>query len=204
MAAGEWRPQPSTPEFERFELTGKRVGMIGLGIIGRRLVQLLQPFRCALSAHDPYVAKEGADVLGVRLTSLDHVLVDSDVIVCVAPLTPRTRGMVGERELALIKPGSAVVNVSRGPIFDPMATIARLRRGDLSAAFGVWGPAAIPPDSPIRQLSNVVLTPHIASQTKDGRGRFFKLMVDELDRFFHGHDTLYDLTPRTLANRFGR
>ena len=50
----------------------------------------------------------------------------------------------------------------------------------------------------------MVLTPHISSQTKDGRGRFFKLMVDELDRFFHDHDTLYDLTPRTLANRFGR
>jgi len=204
MAAGEWRPQPSTPDFERFELTGKRVGMIGLGIIGRRLVQLLQPFRCDISAHDPYVPKEVADVLGVQLTSLDHVLGDSDVIVCVAPLTPRTRGMVGARELELIKPGSALVNVSRGPIFDPDATIARLRRGDVSAAFDVWDPEPVPADSEIRQLTNVVLTPHISSQTKDGRGRFFKLMVDELDRFFHGHDTLYDLTPRTLANRFGR
>jgi phosphoglycerate dehydrogenase-like enzyme len=97
-----------------------------------------------------------------------------------------------------------LVNVSRGPIFDPDATIARLRRGDLSAAFDVWDPEPIPSDSPIRQLVNVVLTPHVASQTKDGRGRFFKLMVDELDRFFGGHDTLYDLTPRTLANRFGR
>jgi phosphoglycerate dehydrogenase-like enzyme len=204
MAAGEWRPQPSSPDFERFELSGKRVGMIGLGIIGRRLVQLLEPFRCDISAHDPYVPKEVADVLGVRLTSLDHVMGDSDVIVSVAPLTPKTRGMVGERELALIKPGSALVNVSRGPIFDPAATIARLRRGDVSAAFDVWDPEPIPADSPIRQLSNVVLTPHVASQTKDGHGRFFKLMVDELDRFFHGHDTLYDLTPRTLANRFGR
>src|SRR6202158_106764 len=73
MAAGDWRPQPSAPDFERFELTGKRVGMIGLGIIGRRLVQLLQPFRNDISAHDPYVPKEVADVLGVRLTSLDHV-----------------------------------------------------------------------------------------------------------------------------------
>jgi D-3-phosphoglycerate dehydrogenase len=204
MTAGGWQTQPSTPGFERFELTGKRVGMIGLGIIGRRLVQLLQPFRCAISAHDPYVPKEVADVLDVRLTSLEHVLGDSDVIVCVAPLTPKTRGMVGERELALIKPGSAVVNVSRGPIFDPLATIARLQRGDISAAFDVWDPEPIPADSPIRQLPNVVLTPHVASQTKDGRGRFFKLMVDELDRFFHGHDTLYDLTPGTLVNRFGR
>jgi phosphoglycerate dehydrogenase-like enzyme len=140
----------------------------------------------------------------VQLTSLDHVLGDSDVIVCVAPLTPKTRGMVGARELELIKPGSALVNVSRGPIFDPHATTARLKRGDVSAAFDVWDPEPIPTDSEIRQLTNVVLTPHISSQTKDGRGRFFKLMVDELDRFFHGHDTLYDLTPRTLANRFGR
>ena len=204
MAAGDWRPRPSAPEFERFELTGKRVGLIGLGIIGRRFVQLLQPFRCDVSAHDPYVPKEVADVLGVRLTSLDHVLGDSEVIVCLAPLTPKTRRMIGEHELDLIKPGTAVVNVSRGPIFDPDATIARLRRGDIAAAFDVWDPEPIPQDSPIRQLANVVLTPHVASQTKDGRGRFFKLMVDEIDRFIHGHETLYDLTPRTLANRFGR
>lgn len=204
MIGGEWRPPTRTPGFEPFELTGKRVGMIGLGIIGRRFVQLLQPFHCEISAHDPYVPKEVADVLGVQLTSLDHVFADSNVIVCVAPITPRTRRMVGARELALIQPGSAIVNVSRGPIFDPDATIERLRRGDISAAFEVWDPEPIPPDSPIRQLPNVFLTPHIASITKDGQGRFFKLMVDELDRFFHGHDTLYDLTSRTLANRFGR
>jgi phosphoglycerate dehydrogenase-like enzyme len=204
MAAGDWRPESGALDYERFELTGKRVGLIGLGIIGRRFVQLLEPFRCAIRAHDPYVPKEVADVLGVQLTSLEHALRDSEVIVCLAPLTPKTRRMIGERELELIKPGTALVNVSRGPIFDPHATIARLRRGDIAAAFDVWDPEPIPLDSPIRQLPNVILTPHIASQTRDGRGRFFKLMVDELDRFFHGHETLYDLTPRTLANRFGR
>jgi D-3-phosphoglycerate dehydrogenase / 2-oxoglutarate reductase len=203
MAAGEWRP-PGASTFERFELSGKRVGLIGLGIIGRRFVQLLQPFGCEVSAHDPYVPKEVADVLGVRLTDLDHVMADSDVIVCLAPLTPKTRRMVGERELALVRPGAAIVNVSRGPIFDPDATIARLARGDVAGAFDVWDPEPIPADSPIRRLPNVVLTPHVASQTRDGRGRFFKLMVDELDRFFHGHETLYDLTPRTLANRRGQ
>ena len=204
MSAGDWRAEPGSCAFERFELTGKRVGLIGLGIIGRRFVQLLEPFHCSIAAHDPYVAKEVADVLGVQLTSLEHVLADSDVIVCMAPLTPGTRRMIGERELELIKPGSALVNVSRGPIFDPDATIARLRRGDITGAFDVWDPEPIPRDSAIRNLPNVLLTPHIASQTRDGHGRFFKLMVDELDRFFHGHETLYDVTPRTLANRFGR
>jgi phosphoglycerate dehydrogenase-like enzyme len=140
----------------------------------------------------------------VGLTNLDAIMSESDVIVCVAPLTPATRRMVGARELDLIHPGSALVNVSRGPIFDPDATIERLRRGDITGAFDVWDPEPIPADSPIRQLPNVVLTPHVSSQTKDGRGRFFTLMVDELDRFFHGHETLYDLTSRTLANRFGR
>jgi phosphoglycerate dehydrogenase-like enzyme len=209
LIAGGWperrgnRP-PDPGAFERFELTGKRVGLIGLGIIGRRLVQLLQPFHCTIRAHDPYVPKEVADVLGVGLTNLDAIMSESDVIVCVAPLTPATRRMVGARELDLIRSGSALVNVSRGPIFDPEATIERLRRGDISGAFDVWDPEPIPADSPIRQLPNVFLTPHAASQTKDGRGRFFSLMVDELDRFFHGHETLYDLTSRTLANRFGR
>jgi phosphoglycerate dehydrogenase-like enzyme len=209
LIAGGWperrgnrAPEPGT--FERFELTGKRVGLIGLGIIGRRLVQLLQPFQCTISAHDPYVPKEVADVLGVSLTNLDAIMSESDVIVCVAPITPATRRMVGARELDLIGPGSALVNVSRGAIFDPDATIERLRRGDITGAFDVWDPEPIPANSPIRQLSNVFLTPHVSSQTKDGRGRFFSLMVDELDRFFHGHETRYDLTSRTLANRFGR
>jgi D-3-phosphoglycerate dehydrogenase len=209
LIAGEWRPDgrpggANSQGFERFELTGKRVGMIGLGIIGRRLVQLLQPFRCDIWAHDPYVPKEVADVLGVQLTNLDSIMAESDVIVCVAPITPATRRMVGKRELDLIRPGSALVNVSRGPIFDPDATIERLARGDITGAFDVWDPEPIEPDSRIRQLTNVFLTPHISSQTKDGRGRFFTLMVDELDRFFHGHETLYDLTSKTLANRFGQ
>lgn len=204
LIAGEWRtPQPQA-NFPRFELTGKKVGLIGLGIIGRRLVQLLEPFHCDVRAYDPYVPKEVADVLDVRLTNLAVIMADSEVIVCVAPLTPKTRRMIGKRELDLIPPGTALVNVSRGPIFDPDATIERLSRGDISAAFDVWDPEPIPPDSRIRQLPNVFLTPHIASLTKEGHGRFFKLMVDELDRFFHGHETLYDLGPRTLANRFGK
>ena len=203
LVAGEWPHAPREGEFQRFELTDKRVGLVGLGIIGRRLVQLLQPFHCEIRAHDPYVPKEVADALGVVLTNLDFIMSDSDVIVCVAPITPKTRRMIGKRELDLIKPGSAVINVSRGAIIDPDAATERLARGDITGAFDVWDPEPIPANSPIRQLPNVFLTSHIASQTRDGRGRFFKIMVDELDRFFHGHETFYDLGPRTLANRYG-
>lgn len=204
IIAGGWRDNSPGQGFERFELTGKKVGLIGLGIIGRRLVQLLRPFRCDIRAHDPYVPKEVADVMGVLLTNLDVIMSESDVIVCVAPITPKTRRMVGKRELDMITSGSALVNVSRGPIFDPDATIERLSRGDITGSFDVWDPEPIPADSPIRQMPNVFLSPHIASLAKDGRGRFFTIMVDELDRFFHGHETFYDLGARTIANRYGQ
>lgn len=96
------------------------------------------------------------------------------------------------------------MNVSRGAIIDPDALTERLRRGDITAGLDVFDPEPIPVDHPIRQLPNVFLSPHIAGVTAASGPRGFKLMVDELDRFFHGHETLFDLTPRVLANRHGR
>lgn len=185
------------------ELTGKRVGLIGGGHIARRLIKFLQPFEVDISVHDPYIAKDIADLLGFRLTSLDYVLSRNDVVVCLAPLTPSTRRMIGARELDLIPSGAVLVNVSRGPIIDPAALVARLERGDIVGCFDVFDPEPIPADNPIRRLPNVFLTPHIAGVTAASRPRFFHLMVDELERFFGGHETLFDLTPRSLANRRG-
>src|SRR5207248_2859894 len=113
-----------------------------------------------------------------------------------------TRGMLGQRELDLLRPGSVFVNVSRGPIVDSAALIERLRRGDIVAGLDVFDPEPIPADSPIKCLPNVFLSPHIAGAAS-GRDTFIKLMVDELERFFAGHETLYDLSPRSLANRIG-
>jgi len=185
------------------ELFGKKVGLIGCGHIGRRLITFLKPFQCDIRVYDPYIPRELPDVLGFLWTNLDYVMSDSDAVICLAPLTPRTRGMIGRRELDLLKPGAVFVNVSRGAVVDSAALIARLQRGDIVAGLDVFDPEPIPADSPIRDLPNVFLSPHIAGVTAASRHGFFSLMVDELDRFFHGHETLYDLTPRTLANRRG-
>jgi phosphoglycerate dehydrogenase-like enzyme len=185
------------------ELYGRRVGLIGCGHIGRRLVSFLQPFRCEVWVSDPYLPGEVADTLGVLPTSLEHVMAGCDAVVCLAPLTPRTHRMIGARELALLRPGSVFVNVSRGAIVDPDALCERLRRGDIVAGLDVFDPEPVPADSPIRDLENVFLSPHIAGVTAPSGPRFFRLMVDELERFFAGHQTLYDLLPRTLANRRG-
>ncbi len=185
-------------------LTGKRVGLIGGGHMGRRLMKLLRPFEVEMWVCDPYLSPELAEALGFLLTSLDNVLSQCDAIVCVAPLTPQTEGMIGQRELELIPAGAVLVNVSRGPIFDSAALIERLKRGDIAAGFDVFDPEPIPADSEIIDLPNVFLTPHFSGRTGDAYPHFFRLMVDELERFFAGHQTYFDLTPRSRANREGR
>lgn len=185
------------------ELTGRSVGIIGLGHIGRRLIELLQPFNCKISVYDPYAAKEVAMAMGVELTTLEHVFADPDITVCTAPLTPRTRGMITARHFLMLKPDSVFVNVSRGAIVDSDALIARAKRGDICVGLDVFEPEPIPATSEIRRLPNVFLSPHIAGVTAACRPRFVSLMVDELQRFFNGHSTLHDLTPRVLANRRG-
>jgi phosphoglycerate dehydrogenase-like enzyme len=199
----EYRRSTDDPGYRLGELTGRRVGLIGLGHIGRRLVELLQPFRCQIVAYDPYVAKEVAQALHVELGSLQTVLGGSDVVVCLAPLTPRTQRMLGAAELDLLQPDSVFVNVSRGAIVDPEALIARARRGDIRVCLDVFDPEPIPAASPIRELPNVFLSPHIAGVTAACRPRFFSFMVDELERFFGGRETLFDITAATLANRRG-
>lgn len=88
---------PTDLGWTRGELTGKKVGLIGCGIIGRRLLGLLEPFHCDVRVYDPYIPKEIANVYGFLLTNLDFVLSDSHVVVCLAPLTPRTCRMIGNR-----------------------------------------------------------------------------------------------------------
>tara|TARA_B110000467_G_scaffold141931_1_gene142988 strand:- start:111 stop:668 length:558 start_codon:yes stop_codon:yes gene_type:complete len=184
-------------------LTGKTVGLIGAGYIARRLIELLKPFDVKLLVHDPYVHPELASSLGFTLTSLNAVLSKTDVIACLAPLTPSTRGMLGPNEINSMKPGSVFVNVSRGPIVDSDALIERLEIGDITACLDVFDPEPVPVGSRIRQLPNVFLSPHIAGTTERSRTRFFEEMVSELERHFSGHETLHDLTPRVLSNRRG-
>jgi D-3-phosphoglycerate dehydrogenase len=203
IGGDEFRRSTDDPGYRLGELTGRSVGLIGLGHIGRRLIELLAPFRCPVLAYDPYVAREVALALHVELAPLERVMLESDVVVCTAPLTPRTRRMLGSAELDLLKTDSVFVNVSRGAIVDPDALTARARRGDIRVAIDVFDPEPIPAGSPIRDLPNVFLSPHIAGVTAACRPRFFSFMVDELERFFGGHETLFDITPSTLANRRG-
>lgn len=184
-------------------LEGKRVGLIGCGHMGRRLIKLLRPFEGEIWVHDPYLPPEMPEALGFLQTSLENLLSQCQVIVSLVPLTSGTQGMIGQRELDLIPSGTVLVNVSRGGVIDSEALIARLKRGDICAGLDVFDPEPVPPDSEILSLPNVFLSPHIGYYNGADYPAFFGLMVDELERFFQGHATQFDLTPRSKANRLG-
>lgn len=196
-------PLRSDFSFEQGELSYKTVGLIGLGHIGRRLVELLRPFHVEIYAYDPYVPVEIADACSLTLTSLENVLGLSDVVCCLVPITPATRGLIGAEQLCLLRPGAVFVNVSRGAVVDHDALLERLRLGDIVACLDVFDPEPVPSDSPFLDLANVLLSPHIGSATRACGPRSFRLMVDELERHFAGHRTRFDLLPRTLENRRG-
>jgi phosphoglycerate dehydrogenase-like enzyme len=184
------------------QLTGKRVGLIGCGHIGRRLIKMLRPFETEIWVHDPYLSADMADAVGFLKTSLDNVLTRCDVIVALVPQTPATDRMLGRREFDLIPDGRVFVNVSRGSVVDSDALVARLKRGGLVAGIDVFDPEPVG-DHEITQLENVFISPHIAGVLASSYTEMFRLMIDELERFFNGHETLFDLTPRTLDNRRG-
>ena len=184
-------------------LWGRRVGLIGCGHMGRRLIRFLGAFETEIWVHDPYLPQELPEALGFLQTSLENVL-SCEVVVCLVPHTPKTEGMLGKAELSRLRPGTVFVSVSRGKVTDSAALIERLKQGDIVAGLDVFDPEPVPPDSEILQLPNVFLSPHIGSYGgPSAQQGFFTLMVDELERFFDGHETQFDLTPRAQANRTG-
>jgi len=204
IIAGNTKRDPAEAERIKGRLTSKRVGLIGCGHMGRRLIKLLRPFETEIWVHDPYLPREMAEALGFVQTSLDNVLSQCDVVVCLVPLTPGTEGMIGTRELDLLQPGTVFVNVSRGGVVKSDALIERLKKNDIFAGLDVFDPEPIPPDNEIIRLPNVFLSPHVGARTGDPQPHFFKLMIDELDRYLHGHQTWFDLTPSAKANRLGK
>jgi phosphoglycerate dehydrogenase-like enzyme len=111
--------------------------------------------------------------------------------------------MLGARELGLLQSGSVFINVSRGAVVDSAALIARIKEGDIVAGIEAFDPEPIPSDSEILELDNVFLSPHFGWYPGTDYPHFFALMVDELERFFAGHEPYFELTPNARANRRG-
>ena len=162
--------------------------MIGFGHLARRLVDLLRPFHVEVARHDPFVAPSWPRPTASRSHRLEAVLA-CDVVFVLVPETPSTEGMLGGAELDLLRSGRGARECLAGQASSQTAPLlARLQRGDVVGALDVFDPEPMPLDSPILDLPNVFLTPHVAGVTEESRRRFFSLMVDECLRHFDGHD----------------
>jgi phosphoglycerate dehydrogenase-like enzyme len=181
------------------ELTGRTVGLVACGHVGRRLLELLRPFRCNVLVADPHAPALLGEIYDVNLTSLENVMSRSDVVICLAPLTAETRGFIGRSEVEAMRPGTVFVNVSRGMVVQTGSLVERLERGDIIACLDVFDPEPIPVDHVVRRLPNVFLTPHIAGVTAASEPRFFDYMVDEVLRALAGYRPRHELIPRERA-----
>jgi D-3-phosphoglycerate dehydrogenase / 2-oxoglutarate reductase len=190
-------------EFVSGELTGRRVGLIGCGHVGQRLIELLEPFRVDLVVSDPYLAPDQVTRLGIECDTLEKVLEHAEILVVQVPLTPRTTHLIGARELALLGRGKILINASRGRVLDQKALLAALRDGALIAGLDVFDPEPLPTGSPLRELPNVFLSPHIAWHAPNALHRYFEFAAQEVERFFRGETLEYELTERMVAIRHG-
>ncbi|HET7079371.1 MAG TPA: HAD-IB family phosphatase [Chloroflexia bacterium] len=151
-------------KFMGTEISGKTVGIIGLGKVGTQVARRMGAFDMEVLAYDPFRAQEAE---GVTFTTLDDLLARADIVTLHVPLTAITRNMIGERELALMKPDALLINVARGKVVDEAALVAACRAGHLGgAALDVF--AKEPFDNPaLLDLHNVILTPHLGGTTHE-------------------------------------
>ena len=165
LRAGEWKRS----RYTGVELEGKVAGLLGLGRIGVLVAQRLAAFGMSIVAYDPYVPAGRAAQLGVRLVSLETLLAESDFISVHLPKTAETVGIVGEREMGLLKPGARIVNAARGGIVDEHALALALKSGRVAgAALDVYTTEPCT-DSPLFGFDNVVATPHLGASTHEAQ-----------------------------------
>ncbi|MGH3797916.1 MAG: phosphoglycerate dehydrogenase [Pseudonocardiaceae bacterium] len=167
LRGGEWKRSA----FSGVELSAKTVGIVGLGKIGQLVAQRLAAFGTELIAYDPYVSAARAAQLGVELVDLDELLSRSDAISVHLPKTPETLGLIGAEQLAKTKPGVLVVNAARGGLVDEQALADAIGDGHVGGAgVDVFGSEPCT-SSPLFELPQVVVTPHLGASTAEAQDR---------------------------------
>lgn len=177
---------------------GRRVGVVGASRIGRRLIELLRPFDLRVTLADPYVDATEAAALGVPLLPLDDLLATSDIVTVHAPQTPETHHLIGSRELALMPTGSVLVNTARGALLDHDALVEELRANRLSAILDVTDPEPLPADSPLFDLPNAFITPHLAGSQGNEVARLGLAVTEEAERLLSGRELAHAIDHAVL------
>lgn len=180
------------------ELYGKTWGILGMGRIGKEVATRVLAFGAKVIYYD-VVRRDDVEKLGAEYRPFNRLLAESDILSIHVPLTEKTKGMIGERELRMMKPNTVVINVSRGEIIDEEALAKAVREGWIAGVgVDVFSVEPPPPDHPLLQAAregfNVIVTPHIAGATNEARMRIINVTLDNVLRVLAG------LKPENVVN----
>lgn len=188
------------------ELSGKTVGVVGLGAIGRRVAAICsRGFGVRVVAFDPWVDQDVFVAAGAeRRPSLDALLQEADIVTLHVPLTERTRGLMGERELRVMRPGSYLINCARGAVVDHRALARALVEGRIAGAgIDVFDPEPPAADSPLFSLDQVVVTPHIAGLSRETNRRLAVSTARQVLQVLAGERPPHVVNPEVWDRRRG-
>jgi len=186
--AGVW------DQFDMPEIAGQTVGIVGYGDIGRAVATRVRPMGMRVLALKRHIGLYNADPLVDKLYRPDdrlEMIARCDYIVACAPLTPETRGMIGEPEFGAMKREAVVINIGRGPVIDETAMVRALSAGRIKgAALDVFDTEPLPGGHPLYRLGNVLLSPHCADHTPDWLERGMRFFLEQFERFRKGEPLL--------------
>jgi D-3-phosphoglycerate dehydrogenase len=215
LQGGEWK----RARFTGVEVKGKVLGIIGLGKVGAEVAKRAQGLEMEVTATDAYLSPERAAALCVRAVDLDTLLRGSDFITIHLPLSAATGGLIGERELAIVKPGVRIVNVARGGIVDEDALAAAIASGRVAgAAVDVFRQEPVAPECPLLHNERIIVTPHLGASTIEAQHNVAVDVAEQVVDVLNGRPAKYavnapallpeaeaELTPYlVVADRMGR
>jgi len=186
VVAGKWRPSIADPPV--YEMSGRTVGIVGLGNIGKKVARRAAAFDMRVQYYDiARLSEDQEDALGVRFVLFTELLRTSDIVSLHVPLDDTTRNLIGSRELGMMKRGAILINTCRGPVVDEHALHRALREGQIAAA-GLDVMVEEPPaaNHPLFTLPNVTLTPHSAGPTWENWTARFRNGFDNIERVAAG------------------
>jgi D-3-phosphoglycerate dehydrogenase len=181
-------------------LRGLTLGLIGFGKIAKALASKAQPLGMKLLVYDPYLDPEIISRHGAEAASLEKLLAEADAISIHVPLSQETRNLIGPRELAHMKPSAFLINTSRGGIVDEQALAIALKEGRLGgAALDVLSIEPPPPDHPLRQAPNLILTPHLSFYSRESVIELQTKAAEEVARALKGEPPRSPVNPEVLG-----
>ncbi|MDA1053347.1 MAG: D-glycerate dehydrogenase [Planctomycetota bacterium] len=193
-----------SPEFTTYdpgymlgrEVHGATIGIVGMGRIGEQIAKRARGFDMKVLYHNRHRNQAAEQSLDAHYVSFDELLCESDFVMLTVPLTDETRGMIGAKELARMKPTATLINIARGPVVETEALTAALQSRQIYAAgLDVTDPEPLPRDHPLLGLDNVTIAPHLGSATEQTRQKMAEISVENLFRGLRRQPLLHQVQP---------